>query len=1176
MKLLHQYILLFVLLCLSTAAQAQRFFNLTQREVRVDSVLPHFSYSVPLPGNYNDSTFTASILYPEFIDMTMGDVVNYHRLSDEQLPVLPVIDQQVVVDRKKGALEVQFCPLVYRDGRYQILVSFMLRVDSKAKSRGIRRANARTRATASDRYADHSVLASGNWAKIRVPSTGVYQLTETLIRKAGFSDLSKVKVYGYGGNLQNETLDADELSATDDLQEVALCKVNGRLLFYAKGPVSWSNNTAARRTRNPYSDYGYYFITQGDEETTTVDSTTFVDSFYPSADDYHTLYEVDGYSWYHGGRNLFDTQTTASGETRTIVLKNPTAATSGQLSVSVTAGSNSQIRISLNDSTLGERNITLGSYDVANSTTGTYSVDGLVASDSVRIEVLSGGPARLDYVSMAWDEPQPAPTLSATTSVPEYVCNITNQDHHADSQADMVIIIPTSQELLEQAERLATYHESHDGLRVNIVPADELFNEFSSGTPDANAYRRYLKMLYDRAESEDDMPRWLLLMGGGVWDNRMLTTDCQNLSPDDYLLCFEGENSFNEINCYVDDGFFGLLDDGEGSNPLTKDKLDVAIGRFPVTTADEAKVMVDKVINYGNNENAGAWQNTLMFMGDDGNNNLHMNDANSIADSVISNYPGYVVKKVMWDAYNEVSTSTGNSYPDARSTILAQQEAGALIMSYTGHGAAYQISHERVLELNDFKNFTNENLPLWIVAGCDIMPFDKTEENIGVSAVTNANGGALAFFGATRTVYANYNKMLSSAFVKYVLSLEDDKPITIGEAQRLAKNQMIDNRQDLTVNKLQYAILGDPALSLCLPVRSVVIDSINGQAVTSTNRQQLKAGQKVSIDGHVADESSDGLVTLTVRDSRELVTCKMNTSAEADTAFTYYDRTRYLFQGTDSVKQGKFSMQFTVPVDINYTNETGLINVYAVDETRQIVAHGADDNFTVGGTDITANDSTGPKIYCYLNSTEFQDGGTVNTTPYFVAQISDSDGINVTGSSAGHNLQLIVDNDPSMTYNLNDNFQYDFGSYTSGSTWYSLPEMEPGSHQLVFRAWDVLNHSSSTTLNFNVVRGLTPTLYSVDLTENPATEQTTFIVSHSFTGSSVDVCIEVFNTAGNLLWKHTDSGVTSTTAYTYTWDLCTEGGGRLPTGVYLYRVRLSSEGSQEASTAKKFVVIGNN
>ena len=49
-------------------------------------------------------------------------------------------------------------------------------------------------------------------------------------------------------------------------------------------------------------------------------------------------------------------------------------------------------------------------------------------------------------------------------------------------------------------------------MRVNIVPADELYNEFSSGTPDANAYRRYLKMLYDRAgDDEAQMPKHLLL-----------------------------------------------------------------------------------------------------------------------------------------------------------------------------------------------------------------------------------------------------------------------------------------------------------------------------------------------------------------------------------------------------------------------------------------------------------------------------------------------------------------------------------------------------------------------------------------------------------------------------------------------------------------------------------------
>lgn len=47
----------------------------------------------------------------------------------------------------------------------------------------------------------------------------------------------------------------------------------------------------------------------------------------------------------------------------------------------------------------------------------------------------------------------------------------------------MVIIVPTSTRLTAQAQRLKQFHEEHDGLRVNIVPADELYNEFSSGTP---------------------------------------------------------------------------------------------------------------------------------------------------------------------------------------------------------------------------------------------------------------------------------------------------------------------------------------------------------------------------------------------------------------------------------------------------------------------------------------------------------------------------------------------------------------------------------------------------------------------------------------------------------------------------------------------------------------------
>ena len=141
--------------------------------------------------------------------------------------------------------------------------------------------------------------------KISVPSTGVYQLTPTLVQQAGFSNIDRVKIYGYGGNLQNEKLVASELAATDDLQEVPTCTVNGKRLFYGKGPVSWGSNTATIRTRNPYSDVGCYFLTESDEAPLSVDSAAFVGAFYPSADDYHSLYEVDNYSHHACCINLF-------------------------------------------------------------------------------------------------------------------------------------------------------------------------------------------------------------------------------------------------------------------------------------------------------------------------------------------------------------------------------------------------------------------------------------------------------------------------------------------------------------------------------------------------------------------------------------------------------------------------------------------------------------------------------------------------------------------------------------------------------------------------------------------------------------------------------------------------------------------------------------------------------
>lgn len=1188
------------LLVLALPAKAQqRFFNLTADEVKVDSVLPHFLYSIPLPENYQDSVYTVSVKYPEYMDMTVSDVANYNRISGAALPSQVPLSQNISVSRRKGYLVASFCPLVFRNNKYQMLVSFMLDVKAKAVKNSVlrQRKNDKAYASAADIYAEHSLLASGKWAKIRVSSSGVYQLTEATVRQAGFSNINKVKIYGYGGNLQNEALYANDLARTDDLKEVPQCVVGGKHLFYAKGPVSWTSNSSTVRRRNPYSDYGYYFITQSDEEPATVDSATFVSSFYPSPDDYHSLYEVDGYSWYNGGRNLFDPTPISVGGSQQVVITNTTGSQKGRLTVNVSAGGNNQIRILLNGKDIGTLNVRILDYCKAGQDSGTYLLDNLKVDggkDTITIQNVSGETARLDYVSMAWEKAIPLPNLSGSHPAATYVKNIANQDLHADGQADLVIIIPASRTLLKQAQRLKEFHESHDGMRVNIVAADQLYNEFSSGTPDANAYRRYLRMLQDRAATEADMPKYLLLFGDCVWDNRMLTADCKRFDPDDYLLVYESENSFSETVCYAGDSWMGILAEGAGSD-ARRELQDVGVGRFPVTTVAEAKIMVDKTINYSKNQNGGAWQNTIMFMGDDGNDNIHMKDVDSVANSVGRDYPNFLIKKVMWDAYTRESSATGNTYPEVSKIIRQQQANGALVMDYGGHGNATLISHESVLGLSDFSESRTSNLPLWVTAACDIMAFDGVTETIGEAAVLNEKGGAVAFYGTARTVFTSANKYINHAFMKRVLSLQDGKPIALGEAHRLAQNDVMlgTNRyptptredpnktspeQDNTENHLQYSLLGDPALSLNLPTAQVVVDEIDGVAVGSGTMPTVKAGSVIKMKGHVAGvEGFNGVVTATVRDTQEEITCKLNNTSNdgAEEAFKYLDRTKTLYHGSDSIRNSSFELTFAVPKDINYADGQGMINLYALNTDKTIRANGSCDQFIVGGSAEAKNDSVGPSIYCYLNSPSFVDGGNVNSTPYFVAEIKDKDGINAAGSGIGHDLQLVIDGDMAKTYTLNNNFSYDFGTYTSGSTFYSIPELEEGPHRLQFRAWDIQNNSSTAVLHFNVVKGLRPQLFNIGVTNNPARTSTTFIISHDRMESNMDVVIELFDAAGRQMWRHAESGVSATGNYTVDWDLSVDGGRPLQTGVYLYRVKVSSEGSSYVSKTKKLIVISN-
>jgi len=509
-------------------------------------------------------------------------------------------------------------------------------------------------------------------------------------------------------------------------------------------------------------------------------------------------------------------------------------------------------------------------------------------------------------------------------------------------------------------------------------------------------------------------------------------------------------------------------------------------------------------------------------------------------------------------------------------------QQGALMMNYSGHGRADAMSHEYVMRLTDFQNATSEKLPLWVTASCDIMPFDGQEENIGEVAFFNEKGGAVAFYGTTRTVYQSYNRLMNLAFTRYVLGNDETgKPMAIGEAVRRTKNELISSRMDQTPNKLQYSLLGDPALRLAIPTRDIVVDSINNTPLTDDTQLTLKAGATATVTGRVlnaesaTDDSFNGTLTAVVRDVKEQITCKLNDTTEdgADEAFVFYDRPNTVYSGSDYVKDGRFTFTFAVPKDIKYSDMSALMNLYAVNTEKTVEANGANSNLVLNGTDARSQSTVGPSIYCYLNSTAFTNGGNVNVTPYFVAEVSDEDGINASGSGIGHDLQLVIDGDMAKTYSLNDYFQFDFGSYTTGKVGFSIPELEYGQHTLKFTAWDILNNSSTAELAFNVVKGLEPLFLDVECSPNPARTQTTFRIVHDRVGVEMKVKLDVYDTSGRHLWTHTESGVTSDNYYNVDWDLTVDGGRRLLTGLYLYKLSISTENSSYASKTKKLIVF---
>jgi len=731
------------------------------------------------------------------------------------------------------------------------------------------------------------------------------------------------------------------------------------------------------------------------------------------------------------------------------------------------------------------------------------------------------------------------------------VGKIENQNVHGIDNVHMAIVYHP--EFEASVQQLAAHRRAYSGFEVVTVPVEQIFNEFSSGAKDPTAIRDFAKMLLERNPGKFNH---LLLFGDGSFDPKNNTKSESNL---DFIPVFETYQSFSPIYSFPSDDYFALLSDGEGG--ALKGALDIGVGRVTPRTAAEAQAIVDKIIAYDQSPDLlGDWHLRLLYFADDEDSNYHINQADKLANESEAREKWFNSEKIYFDAYQQVATSSEKRIPDAKTAINSNIFKGGLIANYIGHGGPRGWAQERVIDNNDIAGWENTNrYPLIITATCSFGGYDDYATLTGgEQALLKVNSGAVGLFTTTRAVYIDGNNALTDAVQNVIFERVDGGQYrTIGDILTHAKNALASSDEE---NARRFTLLGDPAMHLAMPEYRVRTTAVNGKPFNPAQPDTLRALMSATLDGEVTDtlgnllSTFNGRVFVTLFDKKQTLQTLGQDPGSIVRSFTV--QRNILFKGSATVTNGRFSVNFVVPKDINYAYGFGKISYYAENGTP-LDAAGADSEIVIGGTANSINDDTPPTIQVFLNTQDFAFGGITDKNPKILVQCVDDYGMNVTGTSLGHDLTAVLDDNVLETIVLNDFYESEQDNAKQGKVLYPLRNLAPGRHKLRVKGWDIANNPGEGYTEFVVAEDGKAALDHVLNYPNPFTTNTSFQFEHNLSGQLLDVQVSIFSVSGKLVKTILHSAAAEGYRITdINWDGRDEYGDTLARGVYLYRVKV--------------------
>jgi len=743
---------------------------------------------------------------------------------------------------------------------------------------------------------------------------------------------------------------------------------------------------------------------------------------------------------------------------------------------------------------------------------------------------------------------------------------VKNQNLHGLKDINYIVI--TNNELSGQAQRLADYHQANSGLTTRVIQLSEIYNEFGSGSPDITAIRDFIKRVYTTNTNATNKLKYVCFFGDSSYDYKDRITDNNNIVP-----VFQSSQSFNLATSYVTDDYFVMLDPNEGLM-FTSDTVDVASGRIPVSTVQQATEVVDKILSYYNAASFGDWRNTITLIADDIDETSDItlqSGVEKIADSIKKNNPIFNVNKIYADAYKQETSSGGERYPQVKLAFTNAIEKGSLIVDYFGHGGEDGLASERILEVPQIQSFNNpKTLPLFITVTCEFSRFDNPlRVTAGELTFWNKNGGAASLITTTRQIFISVGQNFNERLLKILLQFNNEN-VSISESLMETKNGFF------SFQKFFVYYLGDPAMKLAVPKPKVQITKMNGINIAQS-LDTLKALSKVSFEGVVTDNSNqiltdfNGTLSTTIFDKPIQKTTLDNDNFGVKMNFD--SRESKLFRGKSSVTNGAFKFDFIVPKDIKVAFGNGKLSFYASNAKED--KSGANFDIVVGGINPNAtNDTVGPELSIYMNDESFIDGGNTNTSPNLIVSLSDVSGINTSITSIDHDIVAILDDDQANPIILNDFYETELNDFTKGKAMYQLRDLSVGNHTLKIKAWDTYNNSSETTLNFMVVSDSGLVLDNVLNYPNPFVNYTEFWFNHNKPNEPLEVQVQIFTISGKIIKTiNRTIQTTGNLSRSINWNGLDDFGNRLGKGVYVYKLKVKSTISNQYSEKYEKLVI---